>query len=86
MVVNVAIDALTGMIPLLGDLFDFAWRANRRNVELIEKYRGHPHRRPTPGDYAFVGLALLASLLAIAAPIVLTIVVLSWLRGLFAGA
>jgi len=33
--VNVAIDAILGAIPLLGDLFDFAWRANQRNVRLV---------------------------------------------------
>lgn len=38
MVVNLLIDALVGAIPLLGDLFDFAFKANRRNVELLEKH------------------------------------------------
>ena len=29
MIVNVAIDSLVGAVPLLGDLFDFAWKANK---------------------------------------------------------
>jgi hypothetical protein len=31
---NVAVDLVVGSVPILGDLFDAAWRANRRNVEL----------------------------------------------------
>jgi Domain of unknown function (DUF4112) len=32
---NVGIDALVGAVPLVGDLFDVAWKANRRNLELL---------------------------------------------------
>ncbi len=32
---NVALDMVLGAIPLIGDLFDFAWRANRKNVRLV---------------------------------------------------
>jgi len=34
---HVAIDALVGMVPLMGDLFDFGWKANRRNLALLER-------------------------------------------------
>lgn len=36
MVLNVLIDAVIGMVPLIGDLFDFAWKANERNMRLLE--------------------------------------------------
>jgi len=29
---NVALDAALGAVPLIGDIFDFAWKANLRNV------------------------------------------------------
>ena len=32
---NVGIDTLLGAIPLVGDLFDFAWKANQKNVRLV---------------------------------------------------
>jgi Domain of unknown function (DUF4112) len=32
---NVGVDAVLGAVPLLGDLFDVAWKANRRNVRLL---------------------------------------------------
>ncbi len=36
---NVLLDILIGSIPLLGDLFDVAWKANTRNAKLLEKYQ-----------------------------------------------
>ena len=42
MLANVAIDVVVGAIPILGDLFDVAWRANSRNVRLLEAWRERP--------------------------------------------
>lgn len=36
MAANVAIDFAAGSVPLVGDLFDLAFRANRRNVNLLD--------------------------------------------------
>lgn len=38
MVLNVLIDAAVGAIPLLGDLFDFAFRANTKNLRLMQEH------------------------------------------------
>ncbi len=35
---NVALDGVVGAVPLFGDLFDVAWRANRRNVALLRQH------------------------------------------------
>jgi hypothetical protein len=35
---NVGVDFLIGSVPILGDLFDFAWKANRRNARLLEAH------------------------------------------------
>ena len=35
MTLNVAIDALTGTVPIAGDIFDAAWKANHRNLRLL---------------------------------------------------
>lgn len=37
MAFNVAIDALVGSVPVLGDVFDMVWKANRKNLVLIER-------------------------------------------------
>jgi hypothetical protein len=34
---NVGIDFVVGAVPLVGDLFDMAWRANRKNLALLKK-------------------------------------------------
>ena len=41
---NVALDAGLGAVPLLGDIFDFAWKANVRNVALLERHLTAPDR------------------------------------------
>jgi hypothetical protein len=37
MLANIAIDTLVGSIPLLGDAFDFGWKANLKNVQIYEQ-------------------------------------------------
>ena len=39
MLLNVALDVSIGTIPVLGDLFDVAWKTNQRNVRLLERDR-----------------------------------------------
>jgi hypothetical protein len=75
MVMNIAIDALVGAVPFVGDLFDVAWKANRKNLELIQHYRGDPNAKPGAGEYALVGVGLLLVILSIALPILFLIFV-----------
>jgi hypothetical protein len=42
MLVNIAVDALLGSVPILGDLFDVVWKANLKNVQLLERYLADP--------------------------------------------
>jgi hypothetical protein len=65
MLFNVAIDGLIGLVPLVGDLFDFAWKANNRNLALLELH-ALEKRRPAVGDWVFV-LAVIALMVVIAA-------------------
>ena len=37
MAANIAIEFVIGSIPIIGDIFDALWKANKRNVELIEE-------------------------------------------------
>jgi len=43
MLANIAIDAMLGTVPVLGDIFDVAWKANLKNVALIEHHLSDPH-------------------------------------------
>ncbi len=35
---NITLDATVGSIPILGDLFDLHYKANRRNVAMLKQY------------------------------------------------
>jgi len=41
---NILLDTLVGAVPLLGDGFDFAFKANRRNLRILEQYAAAPAR------------------------------------------
>jgi hypothetical protein len=47
---NVGIDAVLGAVPLLGDLFDVAWKANRRNLALLLDHLDEAGERRRSGD------------------------------------
>lgn len=50
MLANVGVDTVIGAVPLVGDLFDFAYKANRRNVELLRRaLRARGVDEPVPG-------------------------------------
>lgn len=61
MLVNIAIDTLLGTVPVIGDVFDIAWRSNLKNVALIEHHVADPHgaRRANRIWLALVIVALL---------------------------
>lgn len=75
MVLNILVDTIGGVIPFAGDAFDLVWRSNKRNLELIEKYRDDPKAEPTWKDYALVGLGLLLAVASIVIPIVIVWVI-----------
>ena len=79
MVLNAAIDMGIGLVPILGDMADIAWKANLRNLALLERH-ARPGAPPSRGDYLFVGACLAAVLLIAAVPFVLIV----WLLSRFA--
>lgn len=80
MIVNVAIDVLTGFVPLIGDLFDFAWKANNRNMALLERHAYEEHE-PSAVDWAFVAMCVALLVVVAAVPFLL----LGWAVNLIAG-
>jgi len=58
MVANALLDACIGAVPVAGNVADIFWRANVRNMALLEKH-ARPGETPTREDYLFVwGLAI----------------------------
>lgn len=76
MIFNILIDTLLGAIPVVGDLFDFMWKANNRNLALLERYQQAPiptRRRSTLTNTLFlitaivcIGFAIWAAVLVFA--------------------
>lgn len=65
MIFNVAIDTLAGAVPVIGDLFDFAWKANNKNLALLEEH-AYEEKPGSAHDWLFVaGLTLVLLILAV---------------------
>ncbi|HEU5303213.1 MAG TPA: DUF4112 domain-containing protein [Gemmatimonadales bacterium] len=69
MIANVGIDTVVGLIPLLGDLFDAGWKANNRNLALLEQHVHQPAVARAGSRRALVGFgaAFIAFLVALVA-------------------
>ncbi|QKQ76384.1 DUF4112 domain-containing protein [Nostoc sp. TCL240-02] len=74
MVVNVIVDGLVGTVPVLGDFFDFAWRANTNNIKLLEEYLKFPSEQKSADRLFIIALLvglLLISIILVALPVIL---------------
>jgi hypothetical protein len=78
MAANLGIGVLVGSIPLFGDLFDIAWKANRRNYRLLQRSLATP-RRHNWRDWAFLLFLAAALGLVFAIPLALVVWFLAWL-------
>ena len=78
MALNIGIGVLVGTIPIFGDIFDIAWKANRRNYRLLRLHLGEP-RRNTWRDWAFLGAFAVALTAVFALSIMLVVWAVIWL-------
>lgn len=83
MAINAIIDGVVGAVPIVGDAFDFVWRANDWNMALLERH-ATPGRRPSSGDYLFVILSVATVIVAAVIPVLLAVVFFYWLGTLLA--
>ena len=76
MVLNAAIDMLVGFVPILGDLVDIGFKANLRNLALLERHarRGVP---PSRSDYIVVILCMIVLAFVALSPFAVLIWLLS---------
>jgi hypothetical protein len=78
MVLNSALDVAMGLVPILGDVADVGFKANLRNLSLLERH-ARPGVPPSRGDYVFVIAFAIALIFIALAPILLII----WLLARF---
>lgn len=77
MAANIVFDTVIGTVPVAGDLFDVAWKANIKNMKLLDAHVGSPE----PGkkaDWLFVAALLLGLMLIFAGVILLTVMFFGW--------
>jgi hypothetical protein len=82
MTLNLAIDYVLGSIPLIGNIFDFAWKANDRNMHLLERALAMPElerRTQTIWDWLFMAGILALVIAMFVGSIVLAILVAGWI-------
>ena len=82
---NVALDAGLGALPFIGDIFDFAWKANLRNVALLERHLAAPERAGR-ADRWFVALVLCGVSVMVLGLLALGILLTGWIVRAFVGA
>jgi hypothetical protein len=78
MAFNIGLDYVVGTIPFVGDAFDFFWKSNKQNIDLIRE-RGTGKGNGTTGDYIFV-FGIIALLIAL---LIGSILVSLYILGLF---
>ncbi|CAN5143183.1 hypothetical protein BH09GEM1_BH09GEM1_19970 [soil metagenome] len=78
MIANVGIDTFVGSVPVLGDVFDAGWKANNRNVALIERHMASPSGTRTANRLVVLA-AIVVLLLILAAGIAATAIVVRFL-------
>jgi hypothetical protein len=69
MILNILIDTIFGSLPVIGDIFDVAFKANRRNLELVLAHEG-PEAKASVWDYLVVALGVGLAILSIVLPLV----------------
>lgn len=68
MIGNVLLESLVGVIPVVGDLFDFVWKSNSKNVNLLRADLADPERtRRSSVTVLTTSVVALIALAAIAA-------------------
>ncbi|MEO7190367.1 MAG: DUF4112 domain-containing protein [Vicinamibacterales bacterium] len=78
MIGNALFDAALGIIPLAGNISDIFWRANSRNLALLERH-AHGGGRPARSDYVFVFVMAGVFGALVLIPVVLALWVAVWL-------
>jgi hypothetical protein len=80
MAFNVAIEGVIGIVPIAGDVFDAGWKANQKNVRLLNAWAERPHqtRRASGLFLAALTVALIAFFAGCAC---LTYLLFRWLLG-----
>ncbi|HZQ93307.1 MAG TPA: DUF4112 domain-containing protein [Terriglobales bacterium] len=77
MLANIAIDSVGGALPVVGDAFDFYWKSNRMNFNLLQGRA--ERRRQSWRDWLFLGILGMILLGLALLPLAVLVVLVRWL-------
>ncbi|NEO36572.1 MAG: DUF4112 domain-containing protein [Moorea sp. SIOASIH] len=77
MVLNILLETVSGSIPVLGDLVDAAWKANVKNVELLEKEL-NVSSPPQKSDWLFLVLLLAGLAVVLLVAVGISFAIVAW--------
>ncbi|MEG5036698.1 DUF4112 domain-containing protein [Microcoleus sp. AT3-D2] len=77
MAANIVFDTVAGTVPVAGDLLDVAWKANVKNIELLDAHLGSPEQGKK-ADWLFVAALLLGLILIVGGVIFLSVMLFAW--------
>lgn len=80
---NLITDLVGGSVPIVGDLFDAGWKANTRNLKLIEESIAVNSDRAQPPDRLFLALVILVLGGIVAIAVSLAVLLFNWRSTLF---
>lgn len=77
MVLNIIFETVAGSVPIVGDIFDVTWKANARNMAMLETHIASP-QASEKADWWFLamlfgGLMLVVTLMTAIGVIILTL-------------
>jgi hypothetical protein len=78
MAFNIGLDYLVGSIPIIGDAFDFFWKSNKQNMDLIRERATGTGKEGTAGDYLFVGLIIFVLIALLIGSILVSLFIIGW--------
>lgn len=66
---NIILDTVVGAVPVIGDVFDWVWKSNRRNLQLLERHSIEPLKAQR--EDRLIVVSLVSLLVAICSGLVL---------------
>ncbi len=78
---NVGVEGVVGIVPLAGDVFDAAFKANQRNVALLDAWLDDP-KKTTRSSRAFGALLIGVVVLSLLGLVALSVLLIRWIAGL----
>ncbi len=89
MVTNIIFETVLGSVPVLGDVVDATWKANTKNLALVEEHLDVPQSNVPQSrqrtDWLFLALLLVALLFVVVVMAAISVMLLRWLLGAITG-